>query len=192
MIWSDLYPRIRIHVPGCPDPIIETMLRETAVKFCRETKIWKETLNSVYPVNGVTRYQLELPEETEILSLESVIQGRTNEFTGITLDPTINVFGLMTFDAEPDPNQGLIEVTAILRPSDTSTGLPDRVGRDYETALIHGCVAALQIMPDKDWTNPQFVPLHESIYRNRLSEAFQIRATGGTEQPLRVKPFTSL
>lgn len=190
MIWSDLYPRIRIHVPGCPDLIIETMLRQVAIEFCRETKIWEETLTAVYPVPGITRYSLDLPEGTKLISIVSTKQGKTDSYDGIDLSPTVNVFGLMTFEDEPDPTNGSIEVRAILQPSETATEIPDRIGLHYDTALIHGCIALLQSMPAKDWTNLQAIAYHENIYNDRLSEAYVERATQGNEQPLRVKPFT--
>lgn len=192
MIWSDLFPRIRIHVPGCPDPIIETILRQRAIQFCRETKIWEETLTAVYPVPTITRYQLDIPAQTQLLSIVSTMQGKTATYPGIELTPTVNVFGLMTFDTEPDPTNGSIEVRAILRPSDDASELPDRIGLDFDTALIHGCVASLQAMPNRDWTNLQAIAYHENIYRDRVSEAYLLRATKGNEEPLRVRPFTEL
>lgn len=188
MIWSDLYNRIRSHLPGCPDPLIEVHLRETAIRFCRETKIWEETIEEIYPLEGVTRYKLNLPEETRAISLLSAIQGKSESDEGESLWPSINVFGLLTFDEQPPTDKGKIEIRLILRPSDDATGMPDRIGSDYDTALIHGCIATLQSMPKKDWSNPSMVPFHHNIYTARVNDANIDRATGNNEEVLRVKP----
>jgi len=168
--------------------MLEDIVRQTAIKFCRESKIWEEQLNDIYPVLGLNRYQADLPEETEVISLASAIQGKSDIDAGIEHWPSINVFGLLYFEEVPLPDSGPITIRTILRPSDTSTGLPDRIGLDYDTALIHGAIADLQVMPNKDWSAPNLVAFHQNIYRTRRSEACVCRATGNTEQPLRVTP----
>ncbi|MDF0750281.1 hypothetical protein NLU14_08565 [Marinobacter sp. 71-i] len=188
MIWSDLYQHILPHVPGCPEPLVEDEVRRTAIQFCRETHLWEEELLSVYPVHGVARYQLNLPEETEVLSLASAVQRKDKNKDGTALWPSINVFGLLHFDPPLDPDEGPVEIRAILRPSRSSGGVPDRIGLDYDRALIHGAIASLQSIPGRDWSNPQMVAWHTTKYTDAVTEAWVRRATGHTEKPLRVTP----
>lgn len=191
MIWSDLFPRIQIHVAGCPEMLIEDMVRQTAIKFCRESKIWEEQLDNLYPVEGVQRYQLILPDESSLLSLASATQGSEEDDDLEEHWPTINVFGLLYFPTVPSAENGPIAIRAILRPSDTATGVLDRIGLDYDLALIHGTIAALQSIPNKDWSSLQTVSYHNAIYYDKLTEAKVNRVTGNTEQPLRTTPHVS-
>lgn len=188
MIWSDLYSRILPHVPGCPEPMVEDALRNVTRQFCRDTHAWHEELHKVYLVKGIARYEMELPEGTEVLSLASAVQRKTPERDGTPVWPTINVFGLLYFDPIPDPDDGPIEIRAVLQPSKAAEGAPDRIGLDYDTALIGGTVAQLQAIPNKDWSNPQMVAYHMASYDNGVAEARRRRATGNTDKPLRVTP----
>ncbi|WP_417518727.1 hypothetical protein [Marinobacter sp.] len=181
MIWSDLYPLVLPHVAGCPEPILEDTLRRTAIRFCRDTHAWAEELASVYPAEGITRYQLTLPEGSELLSLAHAVQANN------ALWPRVNVFGLLHFDAAPNPDNGPIEIRAVLHPSRDSTGLPDRLGLGYDEALIHGTLATLQEMPGRDWTNPQLVAYHRAKYLESVAEARTRLSQGDTERPLTVR-----
>jgi hypothetical protein len=192
MIWSDLYNDIQPHVPGCPEPAIEDAVRRTAMRFCRDSHIWEEELQSVYLANGVDRYQVELPEETAVLSLVSAIQRKSADETGKEVWPSINVFGLLHFSPLPDPDQGPVEIRAVLKPSRDATGLPDRIGLDYDEALVHGAIAALQEIPGRDWSNPNMVSYHKTIYFDGVAEAIGRRARGNTDRPLRVKAHPNL
>lgn len=188
MIWSDLYHHILPHVPGCPEPLVEDEVRRTAIRFCRDTHLWEEELMSVYPVHGVARYQLTLPDETEVLSLVKAVQRKKPEDDGTQLWPSVNVFGLLHFVPPPKPDDGKVEIRAILMPSRNATGMPDRIGLDYDRAMIHGTVASLQAIPGRDWSNPNMVAWHGALYTEAVSEAWVRRATGNTEKPLRVTP----
>lgn len=190
MIWSDLYSLILPHVAGCPEPMLEDALRRTAIRFCRDTHAWQEELASVYPATGITRYQLELPDGTELLSLASAIQRTDPTQSGTVHWPRVNVFGLLHFDPAPDTDKGPIEIRAILRPSRSSTGLPDRLGFGYDEALIHGALATLQEIPGREWTNPALVAYHREKYHESVVEARTRLHKGDTERPLSVRPHS--
>lgn len=192
MIWSDLFNDILPHVPGCPEPMLEDAIRRTAIRFCRDSHIWEEELQSIYLAAGVDRYELELPEETEVLSLMSSIQRTAPDEKGQEVWPSINVFGLLHFSPLPDPDKGPVEIRAILKPSKDATGVPDRIGLDYSEALIHGTIATLQEIPGRDWSNPSMVQYHKAIYLDGVAEAIGRRARGNTSRPLRVTAHVNL
>lgn len=189
MIWSDLYQEILPHVAGCPEPLIDDALRRTVTKFCRETHIWKEQLDDIYPVSGVTRYQLALPEETQLLELSDA---RYNTGNGKTSQvpmnewPTVNVFGLLTFSE--DPGNKPIQIHGILIPSKDATGVPDRIGEHYRESLIHGAIAMLQEIPKRDWSAPEYASFHKAEFNSGIFEAKRRKARGNTERPMRVAP----
>lgn len=185
MIWSDLYQDILPHVPGCPEPLVEDAVKRVTVKFCRDSHSWKEQINDLYLIEGVDRYEIGIPEESELLEIcELYFKNDTP-----LLDwPSINVFGLISFDRPVKPKEHPLVVKVVLVPSKDATGVPDKIGDHYREALIHGAIGILQEIPAKDWSNPQLAMYHKGEYQNGISEARSRAANGNTKRPMRVAP----
>jgi hypothetical protein len=188
MIWNDLVLDILPHVPGCPEPMIEDVLRRIAIKFCRQTHAWEEQLEDVYLVEGVQRYSLVLPEETELLSISHLKHKNGSARSDVACWPDINVFGLISFQECINFKAGPLEVKAVLIPTKDSTGLPDRIGEHYREALIGGTLANLLAIPGRDWSAPQLVALHQEEFKEGLAEAKARSVRGNTNRPMRVAP----
>lgn len=188
MIWRDLLPRVLAYVPGCPDTLVIDMLRDAAIKFCRDSHIWREQLEDLYLAKGLDRYQLALPEDTELKALISAVQRQPGSRFRTEVYPDINVFGAVRFKTVPDPEQGPLEIHAVLQPSRTAKGMPDRIGLDYDEGLIHGALERLLEIPGRDWSNPNMAGYHHGKYLEALTDARMAKATGDTEAPLRVTP----
>lgn len=182
MKWSDLLSRALPHLPGCPEPLVEQELRAAAIKFCRDTHVWEERLTDVYLVDGIDLYELAVPEESEVVALVYAKQGDE------TLCPDINVFGHMRFETVPSPDKGPVSVKVRLQPSRDAEGMPDRIGLDYDEAIVSGAIAKLAAMPKKDWTALELVAHHGAKYLEGVAEARVRKARGNTERPLRVTP----
>lgn len=186
MIWRDLIPQILPHVPGCPDVQVESMIHYAAIRFCRDSHVWEERLQDVYVADGLLLYELSIPDEAEVVSLVYARQEQGRRL--IFLHPDINVFGLLSFEAQPDPDKGPVKIRVRLQPSRKATGLPDRIGLDYERALISGALARLLEIPGRDWSAPQLAAYHWDAYRETVAEARTRSARGNAEHPLRVRP----
>lgn len=191
MIWSDLFKFVMPHLPGCPEMLVEDYLRQAAIDFCTDTKVWEEQMPDIYITSGLTRYQVALPPGVEIIGLVSAKQ-RPGEADETWHFPTVNVFGLVVFDPLPDSSAGSVKIRVSLRPSDTATEIPDRIGLHYKQPIYHKAIAELQLMPNRDWSSPQTVASHMMIYQNALSGARFDRTTGNNEAPIRTKPFVGL
>jgi len=50
--------RVAPDVPGCPAPLIEREILETAREFCRDARVWSEQLAAIKILTGVDRYAL--------------------------------------------------------------------------------------------------------------------------------------
>lgn len=186
MIWSDLFQDILPHVPGCPEPLIEDALKRVAIQFCRFTHIWEEQLEDIYPINGITRYSVNAPEGTEVISI-SYCATKTTPVPKSNW-PQINPFGLLKFPEQPDPSKGPLEIRAILKPTRTATGMPDQIGLHYQEALINGALAKLQEMPRKDWTDLQLSAYHQTLFDESVREARFRKANSNTDKLMRVAP----
>lgn len=190
MKWSNLFERVLLHVPGCPEPLVENMLRQAAIEFCRESHVWSEQIGSVYPVKGITRYQIDPPEEAQIVAIEEIGYRRQYGFEPLHRDdwPSINAFGLLTFKSQPTANKGPLEIHVILAPAEDATEIIDQYGYKYKEGLIYGAVSMLQMMPNKDWSNPQLGMLNEEKFETAYRKARFRRVNGETERQMRVTP----
>ncbi|KZZ72405.1 hypothetical protein A3765_28505 [Oleiphilus sp. HI0130] len=190
MNFSDLLPTILPHVPGCPDPLVIDTVRRAAIIFCRDSHAWSEQLNGIYPVEGVLRYRLDPPEDTQIVAIDRIGYRSRSGFSELPEHdwPKINAFGLLTFDRQPHIGKGPIEVHVILAPSETAASILDQFGSKYREGLIHGATGILQSMPNKDWSNPPLASYHNMEFESSKREARNRRANGDSERPMRVAP----
>jgi hypothetical protein len=188
MNWSDLFNEVRPHVPGCPDVIIEDAIRNAAAELCRRSHCWEEQLPNIYPAASVTRYSVSLPEGAELLSVASLLHVNGDSKSALSFWPAVNVFGLLTFAVAPETNRGPIEIKGVLVPSREATSIPDRIGQHYREGIIGGAVGRLQMIPGKDWTNPQFAPVHLQALELAILEAKSRKYKGNTDRAMRVYP----
>ena len=192
MKWSDLFSRVMPHVPGCPEIMVEDALRDAAIKFCRDSHLWREQIMDLYLSPGIHRYALDLPEQTEVTALISACQRKPGSRYGEAVHPDINVFRMVRFRTLPDPDKGPIELHVVLQPTRDADGMLDAIGLDYDQALIHGALERLVVIPGKDWSNPNMAPYHREKYLESLTEARIAKANSNTEAPLCVSPYPLL
>ena len=188
MQWSDLLPNILIHVPGCPDTLVESLVHSVAVLFCQDTHAWVEQLPDIYPVAGVYRYSETLPPGADLHALKSSYQVSDNNAVKWPVAARINVYGLITFDDTLDATRGRIEIYGVLKPTATATGFPDGVDLNAEQALIHGTLQRLFSMPGRAWTLPAMATYHQRLYNDEVSLARNRRANGSSEMDQMVNP----
>lgn len=182
MKLKDCLPDAAPYLPGCPTPMILRHLSDAAREFCRETHIWEEEIPPVYPVEGVTRYQLDLPEEAEILSVKSATQGDESP------ELSINVFGVLKLHQAPENTTKPIEVEAILQPVLGAEGIAGRILGDYREGIVQGALYRLLLMPNADWSNPELATLCQRRFRESVVDARTRKARGNTDRPMRVRP----
>lgn len=192
MKWTDLFSRVMPHVPGCPEPMAEDAIRDAAIKFCRDSHLWREQIMDLYLVQGVRRYDLDLPEQTEVTALIAAWQRKPGSNHKTAVYPDINVFRMVRFPEALDPDKGPVEMHVVLQPTRDADGMLDAIGLDYDQALIHCALERLVVIPGKDWTNPNMANYHRQKYLESLTEARMAKANGNTETPLRVTPHPLL
>lgn len=188
ILWSELVHEVQPHVPGCPEMMIEDALRQSAKVLCRGSHLWEEQLPSIYPVSSITKYQLSVPDEAEVLSISSLQHVQGGHKSRVDVWPSVNVFGLLSFMESPSSSRGPIEVKAILMPSKTARGMPDRIITAYQDGIVSGAVGRLQLMPNKDWTNPELAGINLKLLDNAINEAKLRKPTGNTDCDMRVRP----
>lgn len=185
MNWSDLLPDVHAFAPGVPEPVAEGMLRRSAIKFCRLTHVWVEELSPIVLVEGVKRYKLSVPEQTECLAVSDL---RYENDQKVPLYAHVNIFGLLTFMEMPGNLAGRVKPRIVLSPLHDAPSIPDRIGFDYREGIVAGALEFLVSMPNKNWSNPQMIPYYQSQFAESVNEAKYRRANGNNEQSMRVAP----
>lgn len=167
--WSAFYPYITHYVQGCPNPTIDTALRDAASELCDESLIWQEThtlgvqadkaeyaiplaggADAIYVVKAATPNRvLSITRQVDldaILSWETKEQDEPTHF--FLPDPeVIRLYPIPTtaFD---------LTVRVAYRPSDDAPGVPEVVHTTWREAIVCGALATLKAIPNQSFSDP--------------------------------------
>lgn len=188
---SDLVRFVAIDVPGCPGPVIELAILETAIDFCRKTYAWDEIQDPVPVINGISQYDVDTPTDGEVVAIRAVwgfnrqllpktmaeIQrllpnwqdGRSNQpvyYNAASTSPAfIRLFPI------PENADGMLTFRVAYAPKITSTTLDDDLVARYRDGLVSGAKARLMLNVGRAWTNPALAGVHVRAYENAKVEA---------------------
>lgn len=182
MLWREFAPYVMPHVIGCPIPVMEHHARLTAIDWCRKTLILQRELDPVV-ATGLTHDILITPPAllTVVKVLAVAVDGREfdlveprvgqkfersqhpGDFAFTRDNAVLRVFPMPAEDIE-------VEITAALMPSlNTSTGLDDDVALEHADDIAKGIVAAIQMLPKQDFSDPAMAQINQAKYEDRRS-----------------------
>lgn len=167
-VWSQFFSDILIDVPGCPDPTVERGLLRAAQAFCIGTQVWKLWLENITTQANVTEYDFELEPKSELVKLErATLDGRSLLITtpqSLPDDWRTNSAGLAdciftsdrkTLTLLPTKVAGLVlRVEAVLKPSNSATGVEDFIFDQYGEVIAMGALARLLQQSNTPYSNP--------------------------------------
>lgn len=203
---SDFYPGIRLEAPGCPDAVLEKVVRDTVRDLCG-TYIWTEDLYKISLVADYPEYDMELPPDSSLMAILSArfdgvpvpvyttIDMDTKFSTGWRDDtgPSIEAVVSDTRDTvriypipSVDDTDALL-LSVALKPSIIATTCGDILA-DWSETIEHGALARLQAMNNKPWTNKGDVPFHRDLYVRGRGEARDRVLRGHSDKSLMVEP----
>lgn len=172
-IWSDWYPDLMPHLPGCPALIVDHELRRASQIFFEGSRAWKKKLAALPVVSGTEQVVLATGSaELDVVRVEAAwYDGKTIDvFTPEDLagafsddwhDHTGTPIAIVQFEPGvarlyPIPNAnasiGLV-VEASIKPSEAATGFPDNLRVKFKEAITAGAKGRLMVYPSKSWTN---------------------------------------
>ena len=168
MKYLDLGPYVRSEAQGVPDFILERSVREATIDFCVETDVYRPEPEKVNVSAGISEYELTIPAGTELNHIIDIFRDKDRltpvsyaRLLEITGDETSR--GLPTKYSQRDntvfylaPLPATAETLSVLyslKPSASSSSIPDTVGKEYRETLVHGALYRLQMMPNQPWSN---------------------------------------
>jgi hypothetical protein len=179
---TTLFPLIVDEIGAVPMSLLELHVNETVRDFCQETQVYQEIVD-VQLVDGQIDYvftpadplevELYMPLDAHLVwasggvtPLEAVWDYRTSDNkVGWTL-----TLAACRRPASPVPGD-LIRVNWAVRPTTTSTLLPDRVMSDWRWALMAGVKHRLMRMANKHWSDPQGAQVNLVEYIRGIRDA---------------------
>ena len=197
--WDEFLPLAIPHLPGCPNASIKTYLALAAREFFEKTYLWQDDIDAIFIAPNVVEYDLDAEAEVEdvlAVVLEKEQLDRT-EFRLIPFerrdekgqprmywihsDRTIRVF--------PTPDKrAVMQVSAVLKPARTATGVEDWVYDTWADVIINGAISRLAIMPGKEWTDVNMAAMHKALFEQAITKT-RIRDFRGVQLKVRQRPF---
>lgn len=196
--WAAFHPFLRSSLVGCPDPVIEQELRESAFEFFRRTRAWVEWLPAITTTSS-RQYQLTPPAGAMVHLVQKVTlngapvdvvpwvdqESNPDAYPGgssaaMTADPS-----QLQLDLVPAPGMRL-DVQVVLVPSMESSGVPDRLFRYFANPIAAGAKARLHAIPDTDFYRPDQVALAQGEFEDAIgAEGLRAYRSSTTATPRR-------
>ncbi len=166
--WSAFFPDLLPHVMGCPDPLAAQELRRAAAEFFRRTRAWSEWLEPVTTRANVREYDLDLPNQSDVVRVEqATLDGQpfaVGSFRECESNPArlaqtgngLTSLDRKTFVLDREPAAGrLVEIRVSLMPSKNATGIDDRLYDQYADDILSGAKHRLMQLAATPFFNPQ-------------------------------------
>jgi hypothetical protein len=89
--FTSIIPKINQSVQGCPQPLILQYVRDSAIRACERTLIWRYTETPYMLTPGIAEYQYNKPVETDVHSLFEAIMNKV-PLARLTLEQAITLY----------------------------------------------------------------------------------------------------
>jgi len=187
--WEQYLKEVMPDVSGCPVQLALNAVRNAAIEFANQTRVWRDDVEQVVMVAGQAVYPLvtQNVDDEEIIALHKV------QFTDQTY-PLSTISALHLDNARlstteqkprwfnqptpaqiemfytPDAASGTLNCKAILKPTKTSTFGPDFMFNDWLEEISAGAKARLLAMK-RPWGDKSMVKFHRRLFINGYIEA---------------------
>lgn len=179
--WDRFFSELMPEVPGCPYPMAQSALRESAREFFARTRAWREWFEPV-TVAGRAEYDLEVPSGAMVIRIERATAN------GQPLQ-VLSSAGLMSDEREFEqedlgivsrdrvsftPTRSLpagskVAVFASLMPTKTSAGIPDALFAQHCASILAGAKYRLMLTPGAEFQNPDLAALNGSLFKSDVA-----------------------
>lgn len=167
---SAFYPRILPYLPGCPEPLVDQVLVNSAIEFAENSLTIRQNLDPFNTIVGIVQYDLDPPTTNhEINRVMGVTLGGRELHPGMAeairgdlptanatprgfyTDRTDNTFTLMLSPPPDVVTSVLVNVT--LRPSRSAVLLDDDMYNIWIDPIVSGAIARAMQIPDQPFTD---------------------------------------
>lgn len=207
--FLSLATRLASSVPGCPQPVIEQHIRDSAIEVCERTLAWRYQQPSIRLTPGVYEYAYNNPTQSEVhafltatvngVPLEPVtleqLYGSYPDWPNLATDKRANPRLICQLDPDnfvlaplPDATVAYdLKMIVALKPLRTATGMDKTVFDDIENVIMHGALQHLLVMPNKNWSDRELAAYHAKQYISKTTERRARANLGAARASMTVK-----
>tara|TARA_R100001443_G_scaffold36424_1_gene50247 strand:- start:1229 stop:1852 length:624 start_codon:yes stop_codon:yes gene_type:complete len=183
MKFSDITPYIRPEVSGAPNVLIERAIRDTTIDFCRRTDVYLAEPEFVSIVANVNEYAVTIPAGTELNHILDIFNDKT-ALKPVSYGVLLQNLGDETetgspkmyaqrdnkeFFLAPIPSAtDSLRVLFSLKPTSSSTSIPDTIGKEYRETITLGALYRLQMMSGYAFSNPSTAVANLGLYERQV------------------------
>jgi hypothetical protein len=167
---SAFYPRILPYLPGCPEPMVDQVLVNSAIEFAEASLTIRQNLDSFRTVVGKVEYDLDPPTKYHDINrvMGVTLNGKElqpglfeairNDLPtavaiprGFYTDRTDNTFTLRL--APPPDGSYPVVVAVTLRPARAATQLDDDLFNIWIDPVVSGAIGRAMQIPNQPFTD---------------------------------------
>lgn len=176
-------------LPECNEDLIERMVLESVITFCRRSQLWVEDLAPQPIVTKTAGYELSPPTGADIAAIQSV------RYNGNPLAPTtqqeLDTYRAGWRDSKGTPvafiaadNRTILldktpektelralQVTVALQPRRDAVEFPDVFLREWLQAIASGAKFMLMRIPNKPWSAPEMAVFYAGEFERAIADA---------------------
>jgi len=186
--YQDLYPMLKVELPGCPEPLILQELQRIGRNFCIDTEAWQEKLSLINLVAAQTDYPLVHVFEADIQRIVYVRIGTDDDSPdddtadtdpnqyNLVVGSTTGILNVLRFrDALKPPaavTNGLL-VKVVLVPRAFASELAPWFMERWVEGIIAGVLGNLKAQKGKTWSDPKNVLRYMIRYEQYRTRAMR-------------------
>lgn len=202
MKYSDLFIYVLSEVPSCPEFVAERAIRDTCIDFCARTDLYRAEPQPLIVSAGITEYEVDAPSGTEPNHVKAVYrEGRPLDavtYEDAFMRIEVSGIGQPQFYAQYDNRNIMIgpkpekretlKLLCTLKPTQTSTSIPDTIGLEHRETLVSGALFRLQMMGAQPWMDGAAAGANRQLYERGVVAAMRQAKYGHSGASLRVTP----
>lgn len=185
MRYLEIAEFVRPEAHGAPDFLVERALRDSAVDFCVKTDIYRPEPEDFLVIANITEYEVSIPTGTELNHVIDVYRNRET-LSPVSYTRLLEITGDGTqkgkpkyysqrdntvFYLAPTPSEReTLKVLYSVKPSPSSTSIPDTIGEEYKEPLVHGAIYRLQMMTNQPWSNMGAAQSNKALFDQRVGQ----------------------
>lgn len=187
--WSEWFPDMLAHLPGCPTFTVEHELRNAAIRFFEESRAWSAVMDPIRVAGGEADVELDSddPRQIDLVRIEAAwcdgrklnvrsvdeMEASTRENWTERAGTPHSLIQLMSgvMLLYPTPSEAVtVTLRATLRPAMTATEIPDTMMK-YRDAIRQGAMGRLQMYPGQPWSAPDMAMVNAAAFRAAIDKA---------------------
>ena len=203
MKYSDFTIQVKPEAGGAPDFLIERAVRDAAIDFCQRTDVYVPEPEFIGIIKGVNEYAVTIPTGTELNHIIDIYDNKT-ALRPVSYNDLLRRLGDETEQGQPKyyaqrdntefflapipSSNDSFRVVYSVKPTATSTSIPDTIGKEYRETIVHGALFRLQMMSGQPFSDPGAAQANRALYEREVGRTVRQVKYGFSGGTLTCKP----